>query len=103
MRAIQAGVAVRVYHNASIVNGISATGVSIYNVGRTISIPFFEEKWKPGSFMEKILVNHKNKMHSLLLLDIKTHELNLKALMKGVERHEPPRYMTCAVACDQIL
>lgn len=42
-------------------------------------------------------------MHSLLLLDIKTHELNLRALMKGVEKHEPPRYMTCAEACQQIL
>lgn len=23
--------------------------------------------------------------------------------MKGVEKHEPPRYMTCAEACQQIL
>lgn len=38
-------------------------------------------------------------MHSLMLLDIKTHELNMKAFMKGVERYDNPRYMTCAVAC----
>lgn len=99
LRAVKEGIQVHVVHNASIINAIAATGISIYNVGRAISIPFFDGSWRPASFVEKILENYKAGMHSLMLLDIKTHELNMKAFMKGVERYDNPRYMTCAVAC----
>lgn len=103
LRAVKAGVRVEILHNASIINAVAASGVSIYNVGRAISIPFFEPKWKPASFLDKVLQNYRNGMHSLMLLDIKTHELDIKAYMKGVEVYCSPRYMTCAVACQQII
>ena len=52
---------------------------------------------------EKIIQNYRMGLHSLMLMDIKTHELDMRAFMKGVERYQNPRYMTCAVACRQII
>ena len=90
-------------HNASIINAVAATGLEIYKFGRTISVPFFEEKWRPASFLMKTVDNFKLGMHTLLLMDIKTHELDWKLYLKGVERFQNPRYMSCAVCCQQIL
>ena len=96
LRAVERGVEVRVLHNASIVNAVAGTGLGIYDFGRTISVPFFDGKWKPTSFVSKCVANFRQGMHSLMLLDIKTHELDWKAYTRGAERYLPPRYMTCA-------
>lgn len=36
-----------------------------------------------------------------MLLDIKTHELDWKAYMRGVERYQNPRYMYCSQAAAE--
>ena len=102
LRARQQGIAVQVIPNASIINAISACGVEMYKVGRTISVPFFTETWRPMSFMDKVLVNNIAGLHSLMLMDIKTKELNIELYKRGVERYDPPTYMLCNTCCKQI-
>ncbi|CAL6013778.1 Diphthine_synthase [Hexamita inflata] len=103
LRAVQEGIQVKVLHNASIINAVAGTGLEIYKFGRTISVPFFEEKWKPVSFITKTIENFQMGMHSLLLMDIKTKELDWKLYMRGIERYQNPRYMSCAVCCQQFV
>ncbi|KAI5172253.1 diphthine methyl ester synthase [Pancytospora epiphaga] len=87
-RARDAGIEVKVIHNTSILNVKGCFGLYSYNFGRTISIPFFTDTWRPMSFFDYIEVNWKNGLHTLCLLDIKTDE---------------NRYMSVNVAISQLL
>jgi len=102
LRAIEKGIPVKVIHNASIVNAISGTGLQVYKFGWTVSVPFFDGTWRPASFLDRCAANLGLKMHTLFLLDIKTKEQNLEALMHGREVYDPPRFMLCPVAARQI-
>jgi diphthine synthase len=68
MRAKQMGVAVKVIHNASIMNAIGACGLQLYRYGETISIPFFTNTWRPDSFYDKVKKNRQMGLHTLCLL-----------------------------------
>lgn len=104
LRAVEKNVPVKVLHNASIINAVAATGLEIYKFGRTISVPFFDEYWKPLSFVEKTVANYCQGLHTLLLMDIRTKEINMDLLRKkGIERFNKPQYMFCNLACQQIL
>lgn len=103
LRAASRSIPYRIIHNASILNAVACCGLQIYNFGETVSIPFWTETWKPGSFYDKILRNRKNGLHTLCLLDIKVKEPNFELLMKGIKEAEPPRFMTVSQACEQII
>lgn len=60
----------RVIHNSSIFDAISETGLQIYKFGKTASMPKWEEKHKPDSFVDIIKFNQAIKAHSLILVDI---------------------------------
>ena len=68
LRAVAAGVEVKVFHNASIMNAIGCCGLQLYHFGQTVSIPLFLENWKPDSFYDKIELNKKQGLHTLCLL-----------------------------------
>ena len=57
-------------HNASIMNAVAACGLQLYNFGRTVSICFFTDEWRPDSFYEKIKANADIGLHTLCLLGI---------------------------------
>ncbi|TIA75123.1 hypothetical protein E3P92_00863 [Wallemia ichthyophaga] len=103
LRARNAGVPTRVFHNASIMNAAGASGLQLYNFGQTISIPFFTETWKPSSFVERIAENMRIGAHTLLLLDIKVKEQSVENLARGRKIFEPPRYMSVSRAVEQLL
>lgn len=88
LRAREAGVETVVIHNTSIMNVKGCYGLYSYSFGKTISIPYFTETWRPTSFYDHIYTNWTNKMHTLCLLDIKTDE---------------GRFMTANVAVEQLL
>jgi len=97
------GIQVKSIHNASIMNAVAVCGLQLYTFGQTISIPYFEPKWRPDSFYDKIKANQSLGMHTLCLLDIKVKERNLEALMKGIEKFDPPRFMSVNEAIEQLL
>ena len=103
IRAKEVGVKVEMVHNASIMGAAGACGLQLYNFGHTVSIPFFDEKWRPTSFYPKIKYNRQGGMHTLCLLDIKVKEPDFDAMMKGKTKFLPPRYMSVKTAAEQLL
>jgi diphthine synthase len=103
IRAKEVGVKVVMVHNASIMGAAGACGLQLYNFGHTVSLPFFDEKWRPTSFYPKIKYNRQGGMHTLCLLDIKVKEPDFEAMMKGKTEFLPPRYMSVSVAAEQLL
>merc|ERR1712110_1124260 len=103
LRAAQEKIPYRIIHNASIMNAIGCTGLQLYNFGETVSIVFWEDNWKPTSYFDKILKNYKQGYHTLCLLDIKMKEQTVENMMKGNNKFEPPRWMTCQQCAEQFL
>jgi len=93
----------RVIHNASIMNAVGCCGLQLYNFGETVSIPFWTDSWRPTSFLKKITGNLERGLHTLCLLDIKVKEQSDLNLARGRKVYEPPRFMSCAVAAQQLL
>jgi diphthine methyl ester synthase len=103
LRCRQAQIECHTVHNASIMGAAGACGLQLYNFGHTVSIPFFEEAWRPLSFYPKIQYNRAGGMHTLCLLDIKVKEPDFEAMKRGRIQHLPPRYMTIAQAAEQLI
>lgn len=102
-RAREMGIGVNVVHNASIINAVGTCGLQIYRFGQAVSMVFFEGSWRPQSFYDRIKQNRSEGLHTLLLLDIRVKEPTMRALCRGTDEYLPPRYMTTADACKQLL
>ena len=101
LRAIKLGIEVKAIHNASIINAVGVTGMQLYSFGHIVSVPFFTEKWKPYSFLNRVVDNYKSKLHTLVLLDIRVREISDENLLKGKKIYDPPHFMTVNVCLDQ--
>ncbi len=73
-----------IVNNAAILTAIGITGLQLYKFGKTTSIPFPEENFKPETAYDVIKEN--KDLHTLCLLDIK-----------------PPEYMTVNEAIQILL
>jgi len=85
--AKEENLAVEIIPGISIFSFLGKTGLSEYKFGRTVSIVFWQENYKPESFYDRILDNYSNGMHTLCLLDIKK-EGREERLMKPKEALE---------------
>lgn len=103
LRAKEKKIPYQVVHNASIMNAIGCCGLQMYRFGATVSIPYWSPNWQPDSFYDKILVNIANGLHTLCLLDIRTKEPTPESLTKKKREYQPPRFMSCSEAADQLL
>jgi diphthine synthase len=105
LRAIQKNINYKIIHNASIMNAIGCCGLQLYSFGETVSVCFWSdiENWRPKSYFDKICANRIRGLHTLCLLDIKVKEKSVENLIKGRDIYEPPRYMSVAQACDQLI
>lgn len=88
LKANENNIDFEVIHNASILNVYGYLGLYSYHFGKTVSIPYFTDTWKPTSFYSNICSNIRNNLHTLCLLDIKVDE---------------GRYMSVNEALEQIL
>lgn len=70
LRAKKQGIKVKIIHSSSIYSAVAETGLMIYKFGRTVSIPFSQKNYAPKSPYEKIKLNLKDGLHTLVLLDI---------------------------------
>lgn len=77
LRAKKKKIPVKFFHNASIMNAIGATGLELYKFGKTTSMVFFEDNYKPASPYDVVEMNKKNGLHTLILLDIKAEKRKL--------------------------
>ncbi|XP_050070745.1 diphthine methyl ester synthase [Anopheles maculipalpis] len=103
LRAKEQGIATSIVHNASIMNAVGCCGLQLYHFGETVSIPYWDDSWKPDSFYDKIVANLKHGLHTLCLLDIKVKEPTLESLMKKKREYMPPRFMSVREAASQLL
>ena len=103
IRARDYGCHVELIHNASIMGAAGCCGLQLYNFGQTVSIPFYEENWRPTSFYPKVKYNRDGGMHTLCLLDIKVKEPDFEAMMRGKTLFLPPRYMSINTCIEQML
>ena len=94
LRAKKAGIEIKYFNNASIMNAIGVSGLELYKFGKTTSMVFFEDNWKPTTAYDVVEMNKKNGMHTLVLLDIKTAESSKEDILKGNDKPLPPRFMT---------
>lgn len=101
IRAQELGIEVNILHNASINSVTGCCGFNSYGFGRTVSIPFFIDGWKPYDFIKNILNNFDNGLHTLCLLDIKINEPTIDTLL-GKENKRYTRFMTIPEAISQI-
>jgi diphthine synthase len=83
LRARNLGIKVEVVHNTSVMGAVASCGLPLYQYGYTVSIPFFEENWKPSSFYERIKYNLAGGMHTLCLVDIKVRKEKAHHLKGG--------------------
>ncbi len=73
--ALKNSIDVKIYENASIITAfVSKTGLFNYKFGQIVSIPYIHENFFPLSVYDKIYNNYENKMHTLLLLDLKDNK-----------------------------
>ena len=103
VRAREAGVRVEMVHNASAMGAVGCCGLQLYNFGQTVSIPFFDDHWRPKSFYPKIQYNRRGGMHTLCLLDIKVKEPDFEAMQRGKTVFLPPRFMSVNVSAEQLI
>ncbi len=68
LRARKQKIPIKTIFGPSILSAVGITGLSLYNFGRVISIPFHYENLE--SAYKHFLTNKKNGMHSLFLLDL---------------------------------
>lgn len=63
---------------------LGSTGLQLYNFGQTLSLPFYTDSWKPGSWYDRLEENVKLGMHTLILLDIKVREQSEEDMIRSV-------------------
>ena len=83
LRAKKDNVPVKTISGVSILSAVGVTGLSLYNFGRTVSIPFDNKDVK--SSYEKFKVNKENGMHTLFLLDLNPKENKFMSINEGLE------------------
>ncbi|KAG7138445.1 Diphthine methyl ester synthase like protein [Verticillium longisporum] len=103
LRARELEIPVATVPNASIMSGIGAAGLQLYNFGQTVSMVFFTDSWRPASFYDRVKENRQIGLHTLVLLDIKVKEQSVENMIRGRLVYEPPRYMTVGQCARQML
>jgi len=83
LRADELGIKVKVISNTSIINSIGITGLDLYKLGRITTIPFDNKNVK--SAYKVVKNNLKNKMHSLVLLDLEPSSDKYMTVNEGLE------------------
>jgi diphthine synthase len=83
IRAMDAGIKVKVIHNASILNAVGITGLELYKFGKVTSIPFDNKNVEtPYEVLEG---NKKLGLHTLFLLDLKPKEKRFMTIKEAIE------------------
>jgi len=84
--AHQEKIPVKIIHSSSIFTAVAECGLSLYNFGKTVSIPTPQKGFAPTSFAESILENRKSGLHTLLLLDITMPVSQAIDILLGIEK-----------------
>lgn len=103
LRAKEIDVDVKYYPNASIMNAIGIVGLELYKFGKTTSIPYPTGDFVYETPYDVIKQNQSMGLHTLCLLDIKMAESSPENIRKGIDKPEPPRFMSVKEALKVLL
>jgi diphthine synthase len=70
IEAREKGIKTEVISNSSIFDAVGKTGLSPYKFGRTVTLSYWREKYRPTSPLELIEKNRGIGLHTLVLLDV---------------------------------
>jgi len=85
--ARQEKIPVKIIHSSSVFTAVAETGLSLYNFGKTVSIPAIQPNFSPTSFVEGIMDNRKMGLHTLCLLDIGMSVPQAVQILLDIEKH----------------
>ena len=71
LQAKKKGIDTKVIHSSSIFTAIAESGLFMYKFGKSCSVPFPAEDFKPTSFYDVIIENKKRGAHTTVFLDLK--------------------------------
>ncbi len=74
----------KIIHSSSIFSSICETGISIYKMGRIVSIPLIRNNYNPESFFDYIIENLERGLHTLVLLE--QNEYGVVTIKEAIER-----------------
>lgn len=103
LRAKEQGIDVRYLPNASIMNAVGIVGLELYKYGKTTSITYPAGSFVAETCYDVIKQNQSLGLHTLCLLDIKMAESSPENIRKGIDKPEPPRFMTIKEALKVLL
>lgn len=71
LSCIKAGIKYEIIHSSSIYSSaIGESGLQTYKFGKSVTLVFWEEKYKPTTTYDIIYENKKNGLHTLVFVDI---------------------------------
>jgi diphthine synthase len=85
LRAQEKKIPCKVIHNTSIINAVADTGLELYKFGKTTSIPYPSENFKPTTAYDVLETNSEKGMHTLMLLDIKKDEERFMTVNEAIQ------------------
>lgn len=85
MDAKKADIEVRVIHGSSILTAVGSTGLQLYKFGKTVTLAFPEENYKPTSTYDGIRENQSRDLHTLILLDVKSESGKYMSVPEAAE------------------
>ncbi|HLP79671.1 MAG TPA: diphthine synthase [Acidobacteriota bacterium] len=103
LRARKEGVVTEIINNASILTAVGITGLQLYKFGKTTSMVFFDDDWKPQTAYDAVKQNKTQGLHTLILLDIKVAEPSKEDLLQNRQSPLPARFMTVNQGLQQLL
>jgi len=85
IRARKLGVETKIIHSSSVYSAIGETGLQLYKFGKTTTLAYPEQGYKPTSPYDVIAENRERGLHTLVLLDVKAEEDRYMTVSEGVK------------------
>ncbi len=70
IEAKKRGIKTKIIHNASIYSAVGETGLQLYKFGRSATVTFWTENYKPTSWIDVLFENKERGLHTLFFLDL---------------------------------
>lgn len=105
IEAKKKNISVEIVHSSSIYTAIAESGLQLYKFGRSTTLVYPEERFKPESPFNIIKENMKAGLHTLVLLDIKQDEEKYMTANEGIDiliENNVVSEDTIAIACCQL-
>ena len=84
IEAKKRGIPTRVIHGSSALTAVAETGLSLYKLGRTVTLPL-PEKGPPDTVFRTLGENREHGLHTLVLLDLDTESGDYLTINRAIE------------------